>query len=90
MGLSLDTKSSGKLTSILMLFNNIGNNLGNLMIGACVDAMGVGDAYYVAAGVALIGVAVLVIGVRSFRKLGQIPEGPEWSAAQQQKLSLAD
>lgn len=90
MGLSLDTKSSGKLTSILMLFNNVGNNLGNLLIGACVDMMGVGNAYYVAAGISLIGVVVLLIGVRSFRRLGQIPEGPEWSSAQQKELPLAN
>ncbi len=90
----LDTRSydptTGKLTSILMLFNNVGNNLGNLLIGACVDMMGVGNAYYVAAGISLIGVVVLLIGVRSFRRLGQIPEGPEWSSAQQQELPLAN
>lgn len=67
-----------------------GNNLGNLLIGACVDMMEVGNAYYAAAGISLIGVVVLLIGVRSFRRLGQIPEGPEWSSAQQQELPLAN
>ena len=83
MGLSIDPKASGKLTSLLMLFNNLGNNLGNLLIGACVDAMGVANAYYVAAGAAVLGVVSLLVGVRSFRRLGLTPEGPEWLAARE-------
>ncbi len=86
MGLSLDTRSSGKLSSILMIFNNIGNNLGNLLIGACVDTLGIRRAYYVAASIAILGILLLIIGVRSFRKLKKIPEGPEWLWTQQQKL----
>ncbi|MBR6816322.1 MAG: MFS transporter [Clostridia bacterium] len=78
MGLSLDSKESGKLSSILMLFNNIGNNLGNVFIGACIDGLGVGNAYYVAAAFAIIGAIVVAIGVKDFRKRGFAPEGPEW------------
>ena len=78
MGLSLDEKSSGKLSSVLMLYNNIGNNIGNIANGFFVDHIGIQRGYLIDAVYGLVGLVALMIGVRSFRKLGISPEGAEY------------
>ena len=80
MGLSLDEKSSGKLSSILMLYNNIGNNIGNIANGFFVDHIGVSRGYLIDAFYGILGLLALIIGVRSFRRLGISAEGDEYEA----------
>ena len=50
---------------------------------------GSADVAGVAAGVAVLGVVSLLVGVRSFRRLGLTPEGPEWLAAQEETAEAA-
>jgi MFS family permease len=74
MGLSLDEKSSGKLSSILFLYNNIGNNLGNIFTGFLVDNIGVKNAFLIDGTIGALGIIIFMIGIRSFKKMGKDPE----------------
>ena len=78
IGLDLDRNSPGKLTSVMMVMNNLGMNLGSFVIGSAVDTLGVQNAFYVSAGVALAGIMVFLLAIRFFRKSGRLPEGKAW------------
>jgi fucose permease len=78
IGLDLDLKASGKLTSIMMILNSLGLNLGNIAIGAAADTFGVQNAYYFSAAVAIPGILVFLLAVKYFRKAGKLPEGKAW------------
>ena len=82
LGISLDPKSSGRLSSVMTLFSTAGNHLGSLVIGACVDTIGVGNAFYVNAIFCVLGALVTWVGIRDFRKRGLVPEGQAWLDAQ--------
>ncbi len=88
IGLDLDLKASGKLSSTMMIFNNIGTNLGNLTIGAAADRFGVQSSFYVTAGAALLGTIVFPLAVKFFRKSGKAPEGKTWKIWKKEQKAL--
>ncbi|MGI6665138.1 MAG: MFS transporter [Christensenellaceae bacterium] len=83
MGLEIDTTASGKISNLMMLLNSAGMHLGNLVVGAFIDANGIRESFFLSAGFAIPGIIVFLLAVYAFRKAGMVPEGREWLEAQQ-------
>lgn len=85
MGVSLDTKASGKLSSIILLCNNFGSNLGNVFTGMIVDNFSFRGSFLVNGIIGLLSTFITYMGIRDFRKRGYTPEGAEWAELQKKK-----
>ncbi|MBR3295466.1 MAG: MFS transporter [Clostridia bacterium] len=70
MGLVTDKSISGKLTSILLVCNTIGNNLGNLMTGAIIDNTSIPTAFFVSGVVGILCILAILLASRFGKKQG--------------------
>ena len=70
LGLLTDPSISGKLTSILLIFNTIGFNIGNLIMGAVIDNFSIRTSFAVDAVLAVLSVVALMIAQKAAKKEG--------------------
>lgn len=68
LGLVTDKSQSGKLTSILLICNTIGNNAGNLIAGAMIDNFSIPHAFFLAAVVGIFCIAAVFLSSREAKK----------------------
>nr|MBQ4455443.1 MFS transporter [Clostridia bacterium] len=68
LGLVTDKSQSGKLTSILLICNTIGNNAGNLIAGAMIDGFSIPHAFFLAAVVGIFCIAAVFLSSREAKK----------------------
>ncbi|MBQ6003567.1 MAG: MFS transporter [Clostridia bacterium] len=68
LGLVTDKSQSGKLTSILLICNTIGNNAGNLIAGAMIDNFSIPHAFFLAAVVGILCIAAVFLSSREAKK----------------------
>ena len=68
LGLVTDKSQSGKLTSILLICNTIGNNAGNLIAGAMIDGFSIPHAFFLAAVVGVFCIAAVFLSSREAKK----------------------